>query len=150
VNVGYTRKVIRQRGFGYLVASQENEEVMGVIFDSNSFAQFNRTPEETRLTVLLKREDLSDNEARDIALRSLKKHLQITETPTVSMVARAPNVFPQLRVGHAKKIEAIEKMVREKYPNLHLVGNYFYGVGVSDCISRAQSVAENFLSATVS
>ena len=150
VNVGYTQKVIHKKGFGYLVASQENEEVMGVIFDSNSFTEFNRTPEETRLTVLLKRENLSDNEARDIALRSLKKHLQITETLAVSMVVRAPGVFPQLRVGHAKKMEAIESMVREKYPNLHLVGNYFYGVGVSDCISRAQSVAENFLRATVS
>src|SRR5262249_19555917 len=148
--LGYTQRVIRKKGFGYLVASQENEELMGVIFDSNSFTEFNRTPEETRLTVLLKREDLSDNEARDIAIRSLKKHLQITETPAVSMVARAPGVFPQLRVGHAKKVEAIESMVREKYPNLHLVGNYLYGVGVSDCISRAQSVAENFLRATVS
>ena len=150
VNVGYTQKVIRKKGFGYLVSSQEDDELMGVIFDSNSFAEFNRTPDETRLTVLLKREDLPDNEARDIALRSLKKHVQITETPAVSMVARAPNVFPQLRVGHAKKIESIEAMVREKYPNLHLAGNYFYGVGVSDCISRAQSVAENFLRATVS
>jgi oxygen-dependent protoporphyrinogen oxidase len=150
VNFGYHKKVLKKKGFGYLVGSQEKDDLLGVVFDSNAFTQFNRTPQETRLTVMLKRSDLSDGEARDLALKALKKHLKISEQPDVSLVQRAPSIFPQLKVGHDKLIQEIEKSILQKYPRLHLVGNYFYGVGVNDCISRAKSVAEIFLRETAS
>jgi protoporphyrinogen/coproporphyrinogen III oxidase len=150
VHVGYRKNVLHKNGFGYLVSSKEKDDVLGVVFDSNAFTQLNQTKDETRLTVMLKREDLSDAEARDLALKGLKNHLKIKDHPDVSLVLRAPKVFPQLKLGHEKILNDVEALRKEKYPQLRLVGNYFYGVGVNDCIARAKSVSDIFLRETVS
>lgn len=150
VNLGYAKNVLNKKGFGYLVSSQEKEDVMGVIFNSNSFPQYNRQPKETRLTVKLKNLNISENEARSQALKGIAKHLGITEKPDVSMVIRAPQVFPQFIMGHQDRMRALEKKLETLYPHLKLAGNYLYGVGVNDCIARARSVVESFLSATAS
>ncbi len=150
VHLGYHQKVLKKNGFGYLVSSEENENVLGVVFDSNAFKEFNRSSEETRLTVMLKRDDLSDGEARDMALKAVKHHLKIKEQPDVSLVLQAPKVFPQLKVGHEEILNSVEATLQQKYPRLKLVGNYFYGVGVNDCIARAKSVSDAFLREHVS
>lgn len=150
VNLGYGKKVLKKKGFGYLVSSKEGEEVLGVVFDSNVFPQYNRRPEETRLTVKLKRADVSESEARFLALKGIEKHLGITELPDVSMVVRAPSVFPQFLVGHHRRMQTLEQEVAERYPHLRLLGNYLDGVSVNDCIARARSVVASFLSASES
>ncbi len=150
VNLGYKNNVLNQKGFGYLVSTQEKEDVLGVIFNSNAFPQNNRFPKETRLTVKLKNVSMSESEARTLALKGVAKHLGITEKPEVSMVLRAPNVFPQFLVGHHQRMQTLEEELSKRHPTLRLVGNYLYGVGVNDCIARARSVAESFLSATAS
>ena len=147
VNLGYHQSVLKKKGLGYLVASQEDRDVLGVTFDSMAFPQFNQTPRETRLTVMLKEDHLSDGEARDIALKAVQRHLRIQQLPAVSSVTRAPQVFPQMQVGHERLMQNLEQSLRQKHPHLYLVGNYLYGVGVNDCIERASSVAANFLSA---
>jgi oxygen-dependent protoporphyrinogen oxidase len=150
VNLGYHHAVLKKKGLGYLVGSKEDQDVLGVTFDSMAFPQFNQTPQETRLTVMLKDPKLSDGEARALALKAVKNHLGIKHLPTVSSVTKAPQVFPQMQVGHEQFIRNLEQTVRQKYPQLYLVGNYLYGVGVNDCIERASSVAANFLSAVAS
>ena len=150
VNLGYQKKVLKRKGFGYLVSSKENEDVMGVIFNSNTFPQYNRQPHETRLTVKLKSSSVSDGEARSMAMKALSKHLDITAQPDVSMVIRAPNVFPQFLVGHQDRMQKIEADLVTRHPRLKLVGNYLEGVGVNSCVARARSVSESFLRATAS
>ncbi|MGH2637827.1 MAG: protoporphyrinogen oxidase [Rhabdochlamydiaceae bacterium] len=150
VNLGYGKNVLKKKGFGYLVSSKEKEDVLGVVFNSMTFPQYNRLPQETRLTVKLKNSMISDDEARSLALKGLSKHLGITAQPDVSMVIRAPRVFPQFLVGHHSRMQTLEEELAKRYPCLKLVGNYLYGVGVNDCIARARSVAENFLNATAS
>lgn len=145
VNLGYRKKILKKKGFGYLVSSKEDDEVLGVVFNSNTFPQYNRFPEETRLTVKLKSATLSDGEARSLALKALSQHLGITEQPDVSIVIRAPQVFPQFLVGHQSRMQTLEQEVERKFPHLKLVGNYLYGVGINDCIARSQSVAKGFL-----
>lgn len=145
VNLGYRKNVLKKKGFGYLVSSKEDDEVRGVVFNSNTFPQYNRFSEETRLTVKLRSATLSDGESRSLSLKALSKHLGITAQPDVSMVIHAPNVFPQFRVGHGAWMQNLEQELQHRYPTLKLVGNYLYGVGVNDCIARSQSVAENFI-----
>ncbi len=150
INLGYRQKVLKKKGFGYLVSSKENEEIMGVIFNSNVFPQNNRTSDETRITVKLKDGGLSEGEARALALKGLAKHLGITAQPAVSLVIRAPQVFPQYIVGHHARIQKLEEELLKQHPRLRLLGNYLYGAGVNDCIARARSVAASFLSAAAS
>jgi oxygen-dependent protoporphyrinogen oxidase len=142
VNLGYYKPVLDKKGYGYIVSSQEQEEVLGVIFDSNAFP---RDEKGTRLTVMLKNERLEERQALEISLEALKRHLGLTASPAVYQVIQAEQAFPQMEVGHLNKIQALEKRLQEKYPNLRLVGNYLYGVGVEDCVARAKSVSESFL-----
>lgn len=141
VNLGYHKSVLDKSGYGYIVSSQESEDVLGVVFDSNAFP---REEEGTRLTVMLKKADLKEEEALDSALQALRRHLNITLKPDVTQVVHAKEAFPQMNVGHLSKMQAIEKRLKEKHPNLRLVGNYLYGVGVEDCVLRAKSVSESF------
>lgn len=150
VNLGYCKNVLRQKGFGYIVSSKERDEVLGVIFNSNAFPEQNRDKQETRLTVKLRRTDLKNQEAVNIALFGLKKHLGIQIEPEMAKVSLAKEAFPQMGVGYREWIERVEKELQQKYPRLKLVGNYLRGVGVSDCVARAKSVADNFLSAKLS
>src|SRR5262249_33184471 len=53
VNFGFHRKVLKKKGFGYLIPSFEQEEILGVVWDSSVFPQQNLLPEETRLTVMI-------------------------------------------------------------------------------------------------
>lgn len=142
VDLGYHKSVLKQNGFGYLVASGENEDVLGCVFNSNTFPHYNQSKGETRLTVKLK----TAGDPRSRALKALSKHLGITATPDVSHVTHAPDVFPQYLVGHHTRMQNLESELKKKFPNFYLVGNYLYGVGVNDCIARARSVAASFLS----
>lgn len=144
VNLGYSKNVLRKKGFGYLVPPKEKEEVLGVIFDSNAFPHYNHLREETRLTVMLKLRQ-SESEARSLALKAVAKHLEITTSPDVSLVMQAPHVFPQFLVGHEARMRALEESVQKRYPRLRLSGNYLYGSAVNNCIARAKAVVEDFL-----
>lgn len=146
VNLGYSQNVLNRGGFGYIVSSKENDELLGVIFNSNAFPQQNQREEETRLTAKLRRTDLSEAEAITIALSSVKKHLGIEVPPQIATVMRTQNAFPQMQVGYKNWIESVEKRLEENYPRLKIAGNYLRGVGVNDCITTAKSVADNFLS----
>ncbi len=54
VNVGYKQPVLSLKGFGYLIPSREKEPVLGVVWDSSAFPQQNASPQETRLTVMIR------------------------------------------------------------------------------------------------
>ena len=140
VHLGYRRRVLKKRGFGYLVPTYEPGDLLGVIFDSNSFQE----KKETRLTVMLKGRK-SDSEARSCALKTIAKQLKVVEPPDVSLVTHAEGAFPQFLVGHESRMQALEREVGRRYPGLKLAGNYLYGASVSDCIARAKSVVEEFL-----
>jgi protoporphyrinogen/coproporphyrinogen III oxidase len=139
VHLGYTRQVAPKRGFGYIVSSQEKHPMLGVIFDSMSFPQHNRYPEETRLTAFV-RGTVAD------VLEGLREHLKIEEQPAATLVTPIENAFPQMTVGHTERMHALEKKIAEDYPRLKVAGNFLYGVGVSDCITAARSAVENLLS----
>ena len=141
VNLGYNEPVLKKKGFGYIVSSQEKEEVLGVIFDSNPFP---RNEKGTRLTVMLKKSDLTEKEALAHTFQALEKHLGITTLPDAFQVISAKDAFPQMEVGHLLRMQTLEKKLRERFPNLRLLGNYLYGVSVEDCISRSYDILNSF------
>lgn len=150
VNLGYAKEVLKKKGFGYLVSSFLNDEVLGCVFNSNIFPQHNMHKKEARLTVKLRRTNLLEQEAIEIALEALRNHLGIDCSPDFAKVIKIENAFPQFDIGHLERIAAFEKKVAEELPRLKVLGNFFYGAGVNDCVARARSVSESFLSARVS
>jgi len=55
-------------------------------------------------------------------------------------VAEAVHLCPRLSVGHRGRVEALEARLRT-HPGLAVVGNYFDGLAIEDCVQRA--VAES-------
>jgi len=64
----------------------------------------------------------------------------IRQSPIYSSVTSWPQSMPQYIVGHEERIRAIE-VVLQGHAGLHLASNYLNGIGIPDCIGRAQSTA---------
>jgi oxygen-dependent protoporphyrinogen oxidase len=138
VNVGYHKNIGLPQGFGYLIPSTENHEVLGAVFDSNLFEE---NSEQTRLTFMLKEGENAESKTR----KALQEHLKILTPPDFLRVVQKPLAIPQFEVGHAKKIEELKQKLAVRFPLLHLTGNYLKGVSVSDAIQTSKQVAEEFL-----
>lgn len=149
VNVGYAKQVLKQEGFGYLIPSQEQEKILGCIWDSSVFPQQNQQPQETRLTVMLGGihhphiENYSEEECRQVALHAIKKHMKIDASPLVVHVSMARLAIPQFEVGYSSWLEEIRQSIKQFSPRLHLCGNAFNGISVNDCISGAKLIVAN-------
>ncbi len=133
VALGYKKSVNPLSGFGYLVPSKENQEILGVVFDSSSFPFQNRTSTETRLTVMLDPKDRNEDECLAIALKSVKAHLGIAEEPDFARSVVACKAIPQYPVGFPEKLKEIKKALHE-FPSLSLLGTSYFGVSVNQAI----------------
>ncbi len=151
-NLGYDQKVLEKKGFGYLVPSEEKDEILGMIWDSDVFPEQNLGQTQTRLSVMMGGMfrpdilDLSSEECFDRAKSAASRHLKIDIEPKVQILTKALNCIPQLEVGHHQKMTYLQKRLAELYPQLHLVGNYIDGVSVNDCIARSKEVCRAFSS----
>lgn len=144
VNLGFKKTVLRHHGFGYLVPSRENEEVLGVVFDSEIFPDHNSDDEETRLTVMLKYSEDSNEKVLTKCLEALKRHLDITASPDTYEITRALHCIPQLEVGHEQKMKTLKELLAKNFPRLSLAGNSERGVSVNTCIDLSKHMAQNF------
>lgn len=95
VNIGFHKDVLQKKGFGYLAPTQENESILGMIFDSAIFPTFGKR-NETRLTAMIKESEKAPLES---ALSALKRHLKIEESPDYTSFFLAKNAIPQFEVG---------------------------------------------------
>ena len=143
VNTGYDNGVLPVEGFGYLTSTYSNEDILGVVFDSSVFPEMNTRPSETRLTIKLEENGKSEEEYVQLALKGIRKHLNISGTPKAIHCKRASRAIPQYRVGHLEKMEQLDQELRSSFPECYLVGNYISGVSVDACITRARHVVTN-------
>lgn len=116
VNLAYEGDVLAHKGYGYLVPSQENESLLGALFDSAAFPEQN-TRNETRLTAMLRAEESAPIQT---AIDTLRRHLGILSRPIYTAAFFAKNAIPQFEVGC----------------------NYSEGLSVNDSIARGLKMAE--------
>jgi oxygen-dependent protoporphyrinogen oxidase len=80
---------------------------------------------------------LADEELASIAHADLSRIMNISNAkPHVVAGFRWNEGIPQYTVGHHERLERITAAV-DRVPRLSLVGNYFAGVGVGDCLRQA-------------
>lgn len=143
VSLGYHRPVLKQKGFGYLIPSKENEDVLGCVWDSCVFPRQNQSQEETRLTVMLggvRRPGLSllpDSELLSKTLIAISKHLGIDAAPDAVAIKRAQHAIPQYQIGHIANVKLLRTQAAQLFPVLALLGSSFDGPAVNDCVSHA-------------
>ncbi|KAL3478113.1 Protoporphyrinogen oxidase [Aspergillus californicus] len=145
------------KGFGYLIPrsipiEQNPERALGVIFASESSIGQDTAPG-TKITVMMgghwwdgwKPSDYPDNDTSIAMAQSLlKRHLGITDTPTVARVRLQCNAIPQPTVGHLGRMTKLSESIREDFNNRITLAGAWYamsGTGVVD------SVRQGFLAA---
>lgn len=153
VNLYYSNpNVLPAHGFGYLIPRSTNnpEHALGVMFASEASMGQDTAPG-TKITVMLgghywdgwTEADYPDHdEAETLATLLLERHLGIKEAPTLTRTRLQRNAIPQYTVGHEARIREISRSVRADFRNrLTLAGNWYYGVGLVDCITQAYLAA---------
>ena len=146
-------------GFGYLIPRsipyEQNPECgLGVIFASSSSVGNGTDPSSsevsqdsapgTKLTVMLGGhywdgfEEYPDHDtAVKMARDMLKRHMNITDTPTVARTRLQKDAIPQYTVGHLDRMYELSDVVRKEYNGrLTLAGNWYNGVSVGDCVKQ--------------
>lgn len=135
INVLLEEDVLAYSGFGYLVPTIERETLLGVIFDSKIFPNQDAI-KYTKLTLMMRGSDASEEEIRLAVKRSLTKHLGISLLPKQVLWKKIPKAIPQYIMGHKDNIEVIRTLLPR---GIHLIGNYLEGVSVNDAIKVARS-----------
>lgn len=136
-------------GFGFLVPQIERQHVAAATWVSTKFPS--RTPlhlaairafvvdqEAVRLM------DATDSELVEIVRSELGRFMGVNALPLTHTIYRWPRSMPQYVVGHEERRLRIEAGAHQ-YPGLFLTGNAYDGVGIPDCIRRAQAAAENLV-----
>jgi oxygen-dependent protoporphyrinogen oxidase len=89
----------------------------------------------------------SDEALAGLVRKELFEILTISAVPELIEVQRWPRAMAQYSVGHGERQRRIKDRV-DALPGLHLVGNAYDGIGISDCIRLGRGAAQHLLSAT--
>lgn len=152
------------KGFGYLIPratpEKENpEKALGVVFDSDTLKDAKPVPniqtqelvksKGTTLTVMLgghywdgRAELPTPEEGVEMAKAVVKRHMKITQEPTLTNAVLQENCIPQYIVGHSQRMALAHQSLVENFNGrLSVVGSSYGGVGLNDCIAHAREVA---------
>lgn len=137
-------------GFGFLVPSTEDRDILGTVVDSNVFDA--RAPEGKVLFRTMLGGARSPETARlpesqlfDRVRKDLRDILGIDREPEFGRAYLHEHAIPQYRPGHAQRLDDIRASVA-RYPGLHLGGNAYRGVSLNDCVDNGWRIAGNLLS----
>jgi len=148
VNVAFHRRHVPHAldGFGFVVPHVERRRIIGCSFASVKF--LHRAPEGTVvlrafLGGALHRDVLEQDDAslERLVLEELRYALGISASPMFVSIHRHERAMPQYHVGHLDRVAAIEAR-QARWPGLALIGNSYRGIGLPDCIHRAELEAE--------
>jgi oxygen-dependent protoporphyrinogen oxidase len=138
-------------GFGYLVPWREHRRMLACTFVHRKFNH--RAPENMALLrcflggsrdpgVL----ELADADVIATVRRELREILDFRREPLFCRIHRWPSSMAQYIIGHAERIRRIQERLTE-LPGLHLAGNAYSGIGISDCIRTGEAAAHQALEA---
>ena len=151
VSLGYGVGAIEHLppGFGYLVPRKENRRMLACTFVHRKFNH--RAPEgQALLRCFLggSRDPealaLPDEEVVSLIRQELKEILSFSFDPLFCRIHRWPASMAQYAVGHAERIGRIRRQL-EDLPGIHLAGNAYSGIGISDCIRTGKAAARSVL-----
>jgi oxygen-dependent protoporphyrinogen oxidase len=138
-------------GFGFLVPAVERRAILACTFIHRKFP--GRTaPGKTVLRVFLGGAhntallDEPDEFLTDLVRKELRQILHLSAKPELVEIQRWPCAMAQYAVGHKERLRRIRARLPE-LPGLHLIGNAYDGIGISDCIRLGRAAAKQLTSA---
>jgi len=148
LSLGYQKSTFDHplAGHGFLVPKRERKYILGSTWVGNKFDH--RVPDDKVVVRCFMGGDalpLTDEALVEAARSELRSIMGLEAAPVFYSVARWPNSMAQYTVGHQKRVERIEAIL-QSLPRLHLVGNYFHGIGIPDCVRMGKEAAERITS----
>jgi oxygen-dependent protoporphyrinogen oxidase len=145
LSLGYNRADIRHRlnGHGFLVPKRERKHVKACTWVHRKFNH--RVPDDKvvmRCFMSGESLDESDDALVEIARTELRDIMGVDATPIFHTIHRWPAAMAQYTVGHQKRIEEVQERLRA-LTGLHVIGNFFDGIGIPDCIRLGKQAAES-------
>ena len=134
-------------GFGGLIPSLENRDILGVLFMSSLFT--NRAPKEGALLSIfmggVRRQDLiqlSDDEIKSIVEKECMELLELDKfQPDIFKITRHNYAIPQYGIESGERFATINEL-EKLYPGLQIGGNLRNGIGMADRIKQGKEMAE--------
>ena len=90
-------------------------------------------------------EHLNDEELSELAVKEIQRIMSFSTQPEWVRINRLIHCMPQYNVGHRVGITAVRKHVAENYPNLHLIGTPFDGIGIPDGVKQAKELIQSIV-----
>lgn len=90
-------------------------------------------------------ERLSEEELSELAVKEIQHIMGFSVKPEWVRINRLIHCMPQYNVGHRAGIKAVREYVAENYPNLHLIGTPFDGIGIPDGVKQAKELVEKLV-----
>lgn len=137
------------RAFGFVVPAVEGSDILACTFSHRKYPG-RTTPDVALLRTYVgganrpEALDWSDEEMVERSRLALSGFLGVPLGALLHWrVKRYVKAMPLYRVGHRAWVERVEGLAR-KWPGLALAGNVYAGVGIPDCIHRANQVIAAF------
>ena len=136
-------------GFGFLVPAVEGRAMLACTFIHRKFVGRTAAGKSVIRAFLGGAHNAALLSETDAALASLVRRelleiLHISAVPQLVEVQRWSRAMAQYAVGHADRQRRIKARLME-LPGLHLVGNAYDGIGISDCIRLGRGAARKLV-----
>ncbi len=131
---------------GLLVPKPEQRTVTAASWASTKWAHW-RLPGQAIVRASAGRDgderalDLDDDDLVRAVLTDLHRLMDVRSEPTQVRVSRWPQSFPQYRPGHLDRVEAAERALSSRAPQIVLAGAAYRGLGIPACIRQGQTAA---------
>lgn len=136
-------------GFGFLVPRGEGKRILGSIWTSSIFQD--QAPENQVLlrTMIGGYTDPSaiaipDDKLIPLVHGELAAILGLQTSPAFVRIFRYEKGIPQFTLGHSERMRQIEARLAD-LPGIYLASNAYAGIGLNDCVTRAQEVASKLV-----
>ena len=90
-------------------------------------------------------EHLNDKELSELAVKEIQRIMNFSTQPEWVRINRLIHCMPQYNVGHRAGITAVREHVAKHYPNLHLIGTPFDGIGIPDGVKQAKELVQSIV-----
>ena len=90
-------------------------------------------------------EYLNDKELSELAVKEIQRIMNFAAQPEWVRINRLIHCMPQYNVGHRAGITAVREHVVKHYPNLHLIGTPFDGIGIPDGVKQAKELVQSIV-----
>jgi protoporphyrinogen/coproporphyrinogen III oxidase len=149
---GYKRDQVKHPldGFGFLVPSAENRNILGSLFNSSLFP--GRAPSgHVLLTTFIggsRQPEIAakkTEELKKIVVREHQDLIGVSGEPVFFDHIYWPNSIPQYTTEYDRVLEVIQNIEKQN-PGVHLIGNFRSGISLPDCIGYGLKIVDHLAS----